>query len=425
MALSAWCLWKAKRWRFSGCHAEIFRGCLIPFRDYSFPVKLPRPRINSFCNATSRVHQKVMGVVDDAKKAAAFRAVDDYVKNNTSIGVGSGSTVIYAIERIVLMRERRFGPFDRQRGFAIEPGHSRQLTKGTVRKRYPHLRLTTGDTRANPFRRRATHPGTATVDTIHPTLVAGHILGYTLMTPERVARENLNLVCVPTSFQAKQLILQHSLTLGELESFPQLDCVIDGADEVDPNMTLIKGGGGCLTQEKIVASCSERLVIIVDYTKESPHLGQRYTKGVPVEVLPLAYVPVQRKIEDMFGGRAELRMAKMKAGPLVTDNGNFILDWKFPPAISDWRAVNQGVSMIPGVVETGLFVGMTTQVYYGMAVNSTSQPDRSENIASKRLTPRKKRKNIQNLTHTHTHTYIYIKNISWYSSHSFTKYFYF
>ncbi|CAG2066958.1 unnamed protein product [Timema podura] len=82
MALSAWCLWKAKRWRFSGCHAEIFRGCLIPFRDYSFPVKLPRPRINSFCNATSRVHQKVMGVVDDAKKAAAFRAVDDYVKPN-------------------------------------------------------------------------------------------------------------------------------------------------------------------------------------------------------------------------------------------------------------------------------------------------------------------------------------------------------
>nr|CAD7408487.1 unnamed protein product [Timema poppensis] len=194
--------------------------------------------------------------------------------------------------------------------------------------------------------------------------------GYTLMTPERVARENLNLVCVPTSFQAKQLILQHSLTLGELESFPQLDCVIDGADEVDPNMTLIKGGGGCLTQEKIVASCSERLVIIVDYTKESLHLGQRYTKGVPVEVLPLAYVPVQRKIEDMFGGRAELRMAKMKAGPLVTDNGNFILDWKFPPSLSDWRAVNQGVSMIPGVVETGLFVGMTTQVYYGMADGS-------------------------------------------------------
>ncbi|CAG2066923.1 unnamed protein product [Timema podura] len=82
--------------------------------------------------------------------------------------------------------------------------------------------------------------------------------------------------------------------------------------------------------------------------KESPHLGQRYTKGVPIEVLPLAYVPVQRKIEDLFGGRAELRMAKMKAGPLVTDNGNFILDWKFPPALSDWRAVNQGISMIPG-----------------------------------------------------------------------------
>ncbi|KAG7248138.1 hypothetical protein CRUP_009295, partial [Coryphaenoides rupestris] len=90
-----------------------------------------------------------------------------------------------------------------------------------------------------------------------------------------------------------------------------------------------------------------------------------WRKGVPVEVVPMAYVPISRCIARRFGGEAVLRMAVSKAGPLVTDNGNFILDWKFESA-QNWKEVNTEIKMIPGVVETGLFVGMAERVYFGM-----------------------------------------------------------
>ncbi|KAK4887089.1 hypothetical protein RN001_003360 [Aquatica leii] len=97
---------------------------------------------------------------------------------------------------------------------------------------------------------------------------------------EKVANEQLKVVCIPTSFQAKQLIVQHKLTLGDLDAYPELDLCIDGADEVDLKLCLIKGGGGCLLQEKIVASCAQDLVIIADYTKDSKRLGDQYKKGL-------------------------------------------------------------------------------------------------------------------------------------------------
>ncbi|MED6256796.1 hypothetical protein ATANTOWER_024295 [Ataeniobius toweri] len=144
-----------------------------------------------------------------------------------------------------------------------------------------------------------------------------------------------------------------------------LDVAIDGADEVDAELTLIKGGGGCLTQEKIVASCSKYFVVIADYRKDSKALGQQWKKGIPIEVIPMAYVPVSRMIAKRFGGEVNLRMAISKAGPVVTDNGNFILDWKFEHA-QNWKEVNTAIKMIPGVVETGLFVDMAEQAYFGM-----------------------------------------------------------
>ena len=104
--------------------------------------------------------------LEEAKRIAAYKAVNEYVKNNTVLGVGSGSTVVYAVKRLA----------------------------------------------------------------------------------ERVIGENLNVICIPTSFQARQLILENNLVLGDLEKYPKLDCAIDGADEVDKNMVLIKGGGGCLLQ---------------------------------------------------------------------------------------------------------------------------------------------------------------------------------
>ncbi|GFG39374.1 hypothetical protein Cfor_08327, partial [Coptotermes formosanus] len=264
MSTACLCLWRVKKWKYYGKHAEIFRGCLIPTRDYLCPVRLPRPRINSF-GPTRQVHQRIMSPVENAKRIAAVKAVDEYVKDNYIIGVGSGSTIVYAVERLA----------------------------------------------------------------------------------QRVKDENLHIVCVPTSYQARQLILSHRLQLGSLDVYPKLDCAIDGADEVDANMTLIKGGGGCLTQEKIVASCAKHLIIIGDESKESQKLGEKYKKGIPIEVIPMAYCPVQQKIEALYGGLAELRMGKMKAGPLVTDNGNFILDWKFPASDFDWASVNTTIKMIP------------------------------------------------------------------------------
>lgn len=191
----------------------------------------------------------------------------------------------------------------------------------------------------------------------------------------RVATENLKVTCIPTSFQAKQLIVQHKLTLGELDQCPHLDLVIDGADEVDADMVLIKGGGGCLLQEKIVAACAEKMVVIADYTKDSKVLGQQYKKGIPIEVVPMAYVPLSQRIEKQFGGTVKLRMAVAKAGPCVTDNGNFILDWNFANGDQDWTAINTQLLLMPGVVETGLFIKMAQKAFFGQADGSvTSRP---------------------------------------------------
>ncbi|XP_060780934.1 ribose-5-phosphate isomerase-like [Neoarius graeffei] len=128
---------------------------------------------------------------------------------------------------------------------------------------------------------------------------------------DRIRQEKLNIVCVPMSFQARQLILQHGLSLSDLDRHPDLDVVIDGADEVHDSLTLIKGG--CLTQEKIVAGCAKHFVVIADFRKDSKALGQQWKKGVPVEVVPMAYVPVSRAITRRFGGEAVLRMAVSKA----------------------------------------------------------------------------------------------------------------
>ncbi|XP_047371569.1 ribose-5-phosphate isomerase [Vespa velutina] len=232
-----------------------------------------------------------MGPLETAKKIAAYKAIDEYVKDNTVIGIGSGSTIIHAVHRLA----------------------------------------------------------------------------------ERVKEEKLNVVCIPTSYQARQLILNNHLTLGDLESFPKLDCAIDGADEVDAEMNIIKGGGGCLLQEKIVASCAKEFIIIADYTKHSEKLGQQYKQGIPIEVVPMAYVPIQHRIEDNYGGDVKIRMAVAKAGPVITDNGNFILDWHFPQDLSDWNKINEEILLMPGVVETGLFIKMANKAYFGMTDGSIKE----------------------------------------------------
>ncbi len=109
-----------------------------------------------------------------------------------------------------------------------------------------------------------------------------------------------DLICVPTSFQARHLIIGADLALSDLERHPVIDICIDGADEVDPQLNCIKGGGGCLTQEKVVQSCARRFVIVADYRKKSDCLGDRFPR-LPLEVVPAAYVPVKRRVQQQEG----------------------------------------------------------------------------------------------------------------------------
>ena len=220
-------------------------------------------------------------LIEMGKKNAAIKAVEDNVKPNMVLGIGSGSTVVYAVKRIAKLNKEK----------------------------------------------------------------------------------DLNLKCIPTSFQSYQLIVENGLKLVALVQYPEIDLDIDGADEIEEDLNLIKRGGGCLVQEKIVASNSKKLVIIADFRKNSKKLGEKWKKGVPIEVIPMAYVPLLKKFEKM-GGKPFLRMAKSKAGPLVTDNGNFIIDVDFG-IIKNPSDLNDKIIKIPGVVDTGFFIKMTSKVYIG------------------------------------------------------------
>ena len=191
---------------------------------------------------------------------------------------------------------------------------------------------------------------------------------------EKQKQENLSIICIPSSFQSKQLLIKHNLPISDLEAHTHTDLTIDGADEVDKNLTCIKGGGGCHLQEKLIAFGAARFVVIADSRKRSNKLGQNWNRGIPIEVLPAAYRLVQQAIEKELGGEAKLREASgsgNKAGPVITDNGNFILDWCFEAKDDndncnyDWRSINTSLKMIPGVIETGLFVSMAQVAYFG------------------------------------------------------------
>eukprot|EP00842_Homolaphlyctis_polyrhiza_P004436 jgi/Hompol1/4994/HPOL_001096-RA len=211
--------------------------------------------------------------IEQAKKLAAFRAIDEQVDSKaTVIGIGSGSTVVYAVQRL----------------------------------------------------------------------------------GERFAAESLPIkACIPTSFQSENLIIE-----------AVIDIAFDGADEVDPQLNCIKGGGACLLLEKLVASNAKRFYIIADSRKNSEALGTKFKQGVPIEVVPAAYVSVMRKLREL-GGIPTLRMGVKKAGPVVTDNGNFVIDADFG-SIADPVSLNEKLIKITGIVETGLFCAMANGAYFGL-----------------------------------------------------------
>lgn len=193
-------------------------------------------------------------------------------------------------------------------------------------------------------------------------LGSGTTVSYAFQELGKKIREKKLQICgVPTSHQAFILAVKHVIPITTLYEHPQLDITIDSADQVDKNLNMIKGMGGALTREKIVASASKMNVIVVDETKLTKKLG--YNQPVPVEVLPFALSPLIRKLREL-GGKPVLREAEKKLGPVVTDNGNFILDTYFGP-ISNPRNLNQKLKAIPGIVETGLFLEMANVVYVG------------------------------------------------------------
>lgn len=208
--------------------------------------------------------------MDRAKQEAGYKAAD-HVRDGMTIGIGTGSTVLYAMERI----------------------------------------------------------------------------------SERIREEKLTVAGVPTSYQAAYRAVEMGIILTSLDAHPKLDLAIDGADQIDPVRRMIKGRGAAHLREKCVADAAETFIVVVDESKCVSVLNGQ----IPLEVLPFACMPVIRRISEL-GGDAIIRNGSGKDGPVISDNGNFILDCTFGE-IGSPEGLEQNLAMIPGVVESGLFTRYT------------------------------------------------------------------
>ncbi|KAK0444231.1 ribose 5-phosphate isomerase A-domain-containing protein [Desarmillaria tabescens] len=235
----------------------------------------------------------ILSVIERSKQLAAWTAVDQHIKpEHRVIGVGSGSTVPYVVERIVMQ-------------------------------------------------------------------------GY---------EANKDRVFIPTgryrwtqAFQSKELIVSSGLGLGDVDQYSTIDVTIDGADEVDRELNCIKGGGACHLREKVLAEAALTFILVADYRKNVDYLCTNFKPGVPIEVVPFAYAKVLRNLhESLRSPNATLRMAVAKAGPVVTDNGNFVIDAPFSREdMMDPYAIMARIKMLTGVVEVGLFCHMAKAAYFG------------------------------------------------------------
>jgi ribose 5-phosphate isomerase A len=246
-----------------------------------------------------------MSAVEFAKRKAAEMAVDEFIHSGNVIGIGSGSTIVYAIDRIA-------------------------------------------------------------------ELCKSHKLE--------------NIICVPTSFQSRELLIRAELCVSDLNTHPNLDIAIDGADEVDPQLNCIKGGGGAHTWEKIVANSAKIFVIIADYRKKSLQLGTQWKSGIPIEIIPSAYLPISNHLSEKLRGRVTLRReSKLGNSPTISDNGNWIIDVDFG-AISSTESARLAtlLNSIPGIVCHGLFIGMAQTAIFGELDGSVSRIDAASGRARSR-----------------------------------------
>jgi ribose 5-phosphate isomerase A len=190
---------------------------------------------------------------------------------------------------------------------------------------------------------------------------------------ERVRGGRLRVTGVPTSEKTAVLARQQGIALATLAEAGMLDCTVDGADEVDPNLDLIKGYGRAMVREKIVAASSRKLIILVGEEKLVPQLGSR--SKLPVEVLPFGLAPCERRLREL-GCEPVLYVSDGK--PFLTDNGNHIFDCRIGP-ITDAARLESDIRTIPGVVGTGLFLRMADTVLIGDSNDFQLKEERKRN----------------------------------------------
>lgn len=182
-------------------------------------------------------------------------------------------------------------------------------------------------------------------------LGTGSTVYWTILKIGEMVADGLSIRAIPTSKQTEKIAVEHGIELCTFTDVDRLDLTIDGADELNPALDLIKGGGGALLREKLVAAASDRLIIVADESKYVEMLG---VFPLPVEVIPFAWQTTARRIENL---NIQPNLRRMAGEVFVTDNGNYILDCRCGP-IANPAELHKTLKLLTGVVETGLFVAM-------------------------------------------------------------------
>jgi len=184
-------------------------------------------------------------------------------------------------------------------------------------------------------------------------LGTGSTAAYAIEKLGEMVKDGLEIIGIPTSVATENMAKKAGISVSTLNEYPYVDITIDGADQVDSNLNLIKGGGGALLREKMVASCSEKEIIIVDESK----IVERFSFPLPVEVVKFGWKATTKKLANL-GFMPSLREN------FVTDNGNYILDCKYA-SIENTKEMEREINSVPGVVENGLFIELATEIIIG------------------------------------------------------------
>ena len=185
---------------------------------------------------------------------------------------------------------------------------------------------------------------------------------------DALAARGLDVAGVPTSEATARRCRELGIRLLDVDTTTELDLAVDGADEVDHDLHVTKGGGGALLREKVVASLAHRFVVIATQDKLVDRLGDTFP--LPIEVVPFATGPVRHRLEERG---FEVRQRQIDAGPYITDNGNVILDARLPGGVADPAAVDVQLALVPGIAEHGLFVGLATEALLGADTGDVRQ----------------------------------------------------